>query len=352
MNPKLIIFSEKIGENARKLKDLLSKQNINILGVTKVMLGDPRYAKILIDSGIEYLGDSRIKNIIRMRRAGIEEKIFQIRSPQISEARYTVKYAEGAFVSEIETVKVLSRYSKIYSKRFGIIVMVELGDLREGVLPKDIYNFVKELINYDVEFLGVGTNLGCYGGVIPTEDKMLELLKLKEDLESNGINVGIVSGGATDTLQLFEMGKLKGITQLRIGEAIALGRDTTGNREIPYLNRDTFLLSAEIIELKEKPSKPYGEIGRDAFGKIPEIEDKGIRKRAIIALGKQDVDVESLIPVDRGLRVLGGSGDHIIIDVTEGEEHYKVGSEVSFHLLYPSLLKLMTSPHVAKIYKS
>ncbi len=352
MNPSLFIFSEKIEENAKKLKNYLSMDNIDILGVTKVMLGDPRYAKILIEAGIETLGDSRIQNIIRMRRGGIKEKIFQIRSPQISEAKYTFKYADGAFITEIDTLKVISNYSKIYGKKFGIIVMVELGDLREGVMPKDLYDFVKESLNYKIEFLGIGTNLGCFGGVIPTEDKMNELSRLKEELIKNGIDVKIVSGGATDTLYLYERGRLSGINQLRIGEAIALGRDTTGNREISYLNRDTFLLKAEIIEIKEKPSKPYGEIGRDAFGNIPKIMDIGLRKRAIIALGIQDVDIGSLIPLDKGIRILGGSSDHIILDITESEENYAIGSEVEFHLLYPGLLKLMTSHHVKKVYKS
>lgn len=352
MNPSLFIFSEKIRENASKLKNLLAKEKIEILGVTKVTLGDPNYAKILIDAGIDTLGDARIQNIIRMKRSGINAKIFQIRSPQISEIRNSVKYADGAFVTELETIKKISYYSKIYHKNFGIIVMVEMGDLREGVLPKDLLQFIKEAMNYHIEFLGIGMNLGCYGGVIPTEEKIQEFLSIKDILVENGIDVRILSGGATDTLKLFEEGKLHGINQLRIGEAIILGRDTTGNREIPYLNRDTVILEGEIIEIKEKQSKPIGLIGRDAFGKIPVIEDKGIRKRAIIALGKQDVEIESLIPIDKKISVLGGSSDHIILDITESEENYRIGSSVRFNLLYPGLLRLMTSPFVKKIYVS
>ncbi|MDP8011795.1 MAG: alanine/ornithine racemase family PLP-dependent enzyme [Thermoplasmata archaeon] len=348
MNPKLFIFLNKIEENARKLKHLLSKEGIDILGITKVMLGNPKYAEILIKSGITNIGDSRIQNITKMKKYGIDAKFFQIRAPQISEVEYTVKYADAAFVTEIETVKALSYYSKKLERKFGYLVMVEMGDLREGVMPEDLLQFVNESMKYGIEFLGIGTNLGCYGGVIPTREKIDELVQLKDLLEDHGISSKIVSGGATDTLQLFEKKELKGINQLRLGESIVLGRDTTGNREIEYLNRDTVILEAEIIEIKNKPSKPYGKIGHDAFGHVPEIPDIGIRRRAIIALGKQDVELESLIPLDNKIKILGGSGDHVILDITDSEENYKVGSVIKFNVLYPALLKLMTSPFVQK----
>jgi len=182
MNPTIFIFSKKIEENARKLKSLLSKGGIDILGITKVMLGNPKYASILIKSGITSLGDSRIQDIIKMRKSGIDAKIFQIRAPQISEAKYTVKYADGAFVTEIETLKALSYYAKKYNKIFSYIVMVEMGDLREGVMPENLFSFVKKSLDFGMEFLGIGTNLGCYGGVIPTREKIEELVSLKDIL--------------------------------------------------------------------------------------------------------------------------------------------------------------------------
>lgn len=348
MFPRINIFLDRIAFNIRMLRERIP--SVDIMGVTKGVCGDPVIARLMLENGIKNLGDSRIENIIKMRRNGIEGDIFQIRAPQLSEVRKTVKYASGAFVTEIETVRAISHYSRKINRGFGIIVMVELGDLREGIMPGDIPEFVKKAMESDVKFLGIGTNLGCFGGVIPTREKMEQLLDIKEKLESIGIEVKIISGGATDTISLFESGAVKGINQLRIGEAILLGRDTTGNRKIEYLRQDTFTLEAEIIEVKDKPSKPYGLIGRDAFGNIPNIVDRGIRRRAIIALGRQDVDIESLVPVEHGIEILGGSSDHTVLDISESEIEYRVGDVVSFLPLYPSLLKAMCSSYVKKRY--
>jgi len=350
VNPTLKIYTQKIKQNAITLKNMLSKHRVDIVAVTKVAHGDPKFAEIMNLAGIEWLGDSRIQNIVRMRRKGVDKRILQIRSPQISEIALSVKHADAALITELEIAKRIASQSKRADKKFGVIVMVELGDLREGLMPDEVVPFVREISNYYLDFLGIGTNLGCYGGVLPTIDKINVLLSLRDNLIDSGIDVPVVSGGATDTLSLIEEGRVTGINQLRIGEAIILGRDTTGNRNIPYLNKDTMLLEAEIIEIKEKASKPYGEIGRDSFGNIPVIDDLGTRKRAIIALGKQDVDLGHLVPLDPDVKILGGSSDHIILDIHESEIDYKVGSVVQFLPRYPSVLKLMGSPYVKRVY--
>ena len=339
MYPRVNIYLDRIYQNIIILKEKL--KDIEIMGVTKGVCGDPKIAKLMVDGGIKTLGEARIENIIRLRKSGIESKIFQIRSPQISEIRNTVKYADGALITEIKIARALAQQSKLLGKKFGVIMMVELGDLREGVMPKDAMEFAINLKKEGLDFLGIGTNLGCFGGVIPTKEKLEELIELKDKLESNGIEVNVVSGGATDTLYLFENGRVNGITQLRLGEAILIGRDTTGNRDIEYLRHDTFIIEAEIVELKEKPSMPYGIIGKDAFGNIPKHIDRGIRKRAILAIGKQDIEFDHLIPLDKDVQILGGSSDHMVVDVNESE--YEVGDIIQFYPLYPSILKFMCS---------
>ncbi len=348
MLPKINIFIDRISHNAKTLKNRL--KSIEIMGITKGVCGDTEIAKAMIESGIELLGDSRISNIVRMRREGIKEKIFQIRSPQISEIRSTVKYADGAFITELKIARAISRQAKLMNKKFELIMMVELGDLREGVMPDETLDFALTLKKDGIALSGIGTNLGCFGGVVPTEEKLLELLKVKEKLEKSGIEINVVSGGATDTIHLFEKNGIQGITQLRIGEAILIGHDTTGNRNIDYLRQDTFTIEAEIIELREKPSLPYGIIGRDAFGNTPVHRDRGMRKRAILALGKQDVEFDQLIPLDKGVEILGGSSDHMVVDVTEAEKKYEVGGSMLFYPLYPSLLKFMCSRDSNKEY--
>lgn len=111
------------------------------------------------------------------------------------------------------------------------------------------------------------------------------------------------------------------------------------------------MLEAQIVELKEKPSLPIGEVGVDAFGQKPYYEDRGIIKRAIIAIGKQDTDIDSMEPLDPQVEILGGSSDHIILDVTKSGKEYKVGDIVQFVVGYGGMLKTATSPYVEKVYK-
>jgi len=228
--------------------------------------------------------------------------------------------------------------------------MIELGDLREGILPSDLEPVVKETLGMQgVKLAGVGTNLACFGGVRPTEANMRELSAIAGNLQCKfGINFEVVSGGNSANYQWFVSTLDVGlVNHLRVGEAIMLGRDTLTRERIPGLYIDAFTLVAEVIELKTKPSRPYGEIAQDAFGRIPIFEGKGCMKRAILALGEQDVDVLAIKPRIEA-DILGASSDHLILDARDSG--LEVGVEVRFDVNYGALLRAMTSPYVEKVY--
>jgi len=50
-----------------------------------------------------------------------------------------------------------------------------------------------------------------------------------------------------------------------------------------------------------------------------------------------------------GISVLGGSSDHLILDVEDAAENVKVGDELEFWPGYGALLALSTSPYVQKV---
>ena len=108
-------------------------------------------------------------------------------------------------------------------------------------------------------------------------------------------------------------------------------------------------LVAEVVELETKPSVPIGETGQDAFGGTPTFTDRGMRKRAILNIGRQDVVVDGIEPLDPGIIVLGGSSDHLILDVEDAQEKVKLGDEITFYPGYGALLALSTSPYVQKV---
>lgn len=183
-------------------------------------------------------------------------------------------------------------------------------------------------------------------------DNLSLLTRIASKIEDKfNIKLKMVSGGNSSSIYLVGKGELpEGVNNLRLGESFLLGNDTAYETRLAGTTADALVLEAQIVELKEKPSLPIGEVGVDAFGQKPVYEDRGIIKRAIIAVGKQDTDLDSMTPVDEKIDILGGSSDHIILDVTKSDKEYKVGDVVSFTLGYGGMLKTATSPYVEKAY--
>jgi len=347
--PRIDIDLAKIAHNAKKLKGIYGSKGIGVIGVTKVVCGDPRIADVLVKSGINTLADSRITNIKRMREAGIKAQFVLLRTPP-SQAESVVKYADISLNSELSVVKILSKFAMNNNTTHKIILMVELGDLREGVIPSDLEDTVKEVMSLEgIELAGIGTNLACFGGIKPDEEKMGYLSSLARDIEERlGLTLEFVSGGNSANYTWFVSTEDVGrVNNLRLGESIYLGCETLYRTPIPGLYTDAFTMIAEVIESKIKPSIPYGEVCQDTFGNIPEFQDHGQIRRVILGVGLQDVLVSGLTP-RLDIDILGASSDHIILSAKQVD--LKVGNEVVFNLNYGALLSVMTSPYVIKRY--
>ncbi len=346
--PRLEIDLDKIGHNVRTLRALFGTKGICITAVTKAVLGDPLVAKALVDNGIKAIGDSRITNIRRMKEAGIEAEFTLTRSPMLSEAEDVVQYADISLNTETAVIKLLSKHATRHGKRHQVILMVELGDLREGIMPPDLGSVVAKTLDLEgIELAGLGTNLACYAGVNPTSKNMAELCDIATLLRNEyDIPLEIVSGGNSANYDWFVSTQDPGqVNNIRIGEAILLGRETLRREKIPGLYTDAFTLIAEVIERKNKPSFPIGPRSQDAFGDMLEFEDRGVISQALLGLGRQDVDFSGITP-RIAVECLGASSDHIILDARETD--IEVGSEIAFDVDYSALLRAMTSPYVAK----
>jgi len=346
--PRIEINLEKIAHNATTLKKLYGAKGIDIFGVTKAVCGNPRIADTLLTSGINILADSRIENIRRMSNAGIQAEFLLLRSPILSQAEAVVKYADISLNSELSVVKRLSKFALEYNTTHKIILMIELGDLREGLMPSDLESTVEQVVELEgIELAGIGTNLACFGGIKPDENKMISLSLIAKDIEEKfGLKLSIVSGGNSANYDWFMSTNDHGrINNLRLGESILLGCETLHRNNIPGLFTDAFTLVAEVIESKIKPSVPFGEVSQDTFGNIPGFKDLGQIKRGILGVGLQDVLVSGLTP-RLNVEILGASSDHIIINAKEVD--IKVGNEMAFDLSYGALLSAMTSPYVIK----
>lgn len=346
--PRIEINLKKIAHNTKHLIKVYASKGIEVMGVTKSVCGNPRIASILVKSGIKILADSRLMNIRLMRNAGIKAEFLLLRIPSLSQTESVIKYADISLNSEYSVIKKLAKYAAEQNTVHKIILMVELGDLREGILPEDLENIIEKVMELkSIELIGIATNLACFGGIKPDENKMNNLSSIAENLEQKyGFMLEIISGGNSANYNWFiseaDTGK---INNLRLGESIFLGNETIHRKVIPNLYTDAFTLVAEVIELKIKPSLPYGISAQDAFGNIPNFNDVGKINRAILNVGIQDVAFSGLTP-RLDIKIIGASSDHIIVDTRNTK--LKVGDKVEFDLNYAALLSAMTSPYVFK----
>ena len=349
----LVIDPDASESNTRVIADLLP--GTTIVGVTKMTCGDGNVAEAMLRGGVTALGDSRHANLWNLRRVGIRAPLWLLRSAEPELALETVRAADVSLNCELETIRALDRAAARVGEVHRIVVMVDVGDLREGVLPDELAPLLRRVRELrHIRVVGLGTNLTCWGFVIPTEDNLGELVGLSRDAEEIVGHELLVSGGNSSSLPLaFEKGMPPGVDNLRLGESILLGNNVLTTRPLlDVLRLDAFIVRAPVVECRVKPSVPRGVLNPlNTFGTTPTFPDRGDRRRAICALGRQDARPEGLRPLDPRVQVLGASSDHLILDVEELDPPPRLGEVISFIPDYASSLQLFTSPYVHKVIK-
>lgn len=348
--PVLEIDTRKVTENARRLHGFCAARGVELAFVTKGFSARPEVIRAALAGGITRFADSRLKNIAAAKTALPGLHYLLIRIPAIDEAEDVVRWADWSLQSQIEVIRAVSDAALRAGKVHPIILMIDVGDLREGVFGLEQLREIAPQIREckGVELVGLGTNVGCYGSILPSVENTGVLVRLRDFLnESYGFRITTLSGGSTCTLRLLEEGVLpEGINHLRVGEAVLYGEDTTGSRFLEGCHPDAFHFKAQVVELRRKPSVPIGEHGRDGKGDTPEYPDRGVRLRAICAAGKQDVAWAALTPTLPGAEMIGASSDHLIVDVEDCTGQIRVGDWMDFRCGYMAVLDATTSAYV------
>lgn len=341
MYPCIEIKPDGILHNIKILKSLCAEHGISFALVTKVLVGYEPLVSYLVGEGkIEIICDSRVENFKEF--VDIKAQKWLIRSPMLSQAEDAVKFADVSLNSELEIIKALNEEADRQHKRHGVILMFECGDLREGCYEDELIRIVGECLKMqNIELLGIGTNLSCLNDVLPSEENMARFENAVNAVQEHlAIKFPIISGGASSSVKMLCENALPSIiNNMRMGEAAYLGNIPCYDIPFDGARVDNFILKAEIIELKEKPSTP------DTCLK----EGEKLMKRALVAIGKQDIYLPGLSCVDERIKVIGGSSDHVVLDMGECGGDYTLGSVVEFKMSYNCLLNAMTSKYVKKI---
>jgi predicted amino acid racemase len=354
--PMLEINLKKLYDNTKIVTKLCYDNGIKVAGIIKGFGGIVEGAEEMAKGGCCQIGSSRIEQLRALKERGCDLPLLLVRIPMMCEIEDVVKYSDISLVSEKETLNLLNKEAKKQKKIYGVVLMYDLGDLREGVFLKEELIQLAKYVEYELNYLyleGIGTNLSCYGSVAPTTENLSRLATAATEIEEIlNRKLNIISGGGTTTLPLMVRGGVpKKINHLRIGEGINNTQDLPlyWDTNIEGLDPDVFILKAQIVELNEKPTYPIGQLMVNAFGDLPHYDDRGIRKRAIIALGNQDLgDSSRLVPRDKDMIVLGASSDHTILDIHDCERQYKLGDIVEFNILYQAMLMTGLSNYVHK----
>lgn len=350
----IVLNRKKLRENYTYLDQLFSRGNIDWAVVSKVLCGDKTYLKELIDLGVKEICDSRITNLKIIKKLNPDIQTVFIKPPAKRYISSVVKYADVSFNTEYETIKMLSEEAVRQNKMHKVIIMIELGELREGVMRDEFIDFYEKVFLLPgIKVTGIGTNLTCMYGVLPSQDKLLQLCLYVQLIQARFNRViPYITGGTSVTIPLINKGLLpKEINHFRVGETLYLGTDVYNSEPNPEMHQDVFKLYAEIIELREKPMVPDGSLGQNLTGDVLDFEgDHGAENsmRAIIDVGLLDVEENHIAPVDKHLKLVGSSSDMMVVDIGDQTDKYRVGSLIEFNLDYMGILRLMNSDYIDK----
>jgi len=353
MYPRIVTDLNKLKHNIDRVANLCHGAGCTCAIVTKCVCADARITELIEGCDVDFIADSRMKNLASLNTA---KPRYLLRVAGQGEVRDVIAHCEVSQQSEISTVHMLGAEAKRQMRRHKVVLMIDMGDLREGVFFKnraDILALAQTVAREEMlELYGVGVNLTCFGGIVPGAENLGGLAEIAEWLrKETGLPIPFVSGGNSSSLPMLLEGKLpRGINNLRIGEGYLLGNETVEGTRMEGFYPDCFTLEAELVEVKKKPSKPVGTSGLNAFGERVSFEDKGEMLRGILAVGRQDVAPDGLRPRDADISILGASSDHLIVDLTRAGGRYGVGDILSFTPDYGALLRAFTSPYVDRTY--
>ena len=353
----LELHRKRLRHNHRFLKELFEKQGMDWGIVTKLLCGNETYLKEVIALGEKELHDTRISNLKVIKRLVPDVQTVYIKPPAKRSIPNVVRYADVSFNSDLTTIRMLSEEAVRQDRPHKVIIMVEMGDLREGVMGDELIDFYAQVFELPhISIIGLGTNLNCLNGIMPTQDKLIQLCLYKQLIETRfDKHIPWITGGTTVTIPLLLKKQLpKGVNHFRVGEALFFGKDLFTNGTIKGMRNDVFRLHAEVIELSEKPMVPIGEQGVNVAGETPTFDEADIGRtafRAILDIGLLDVDPSHLLPLDERVKIIEASSDMLVLDLGDNPAGYQVGDLVSFAPDYMGTLGVMNSRYIDKVVR-
>ncbi|MFD2244879.1 alanine racemase [Pontibacter ruber] len=350
----LKLYRDRLRHNYNHLNSVFEEKSIHWGIVTKLLCGEELFLKEVLSLGIKEIHDSRVTNLKIIKSLAPDVQTVYIKPAPKQSIPEIIEFADVSFQTEIDIIRLLSEEAERQHKVHKIIIMIEMGDLREGVMGDDLVDFYEQVFELPgISVIGLGANFNCLHGVMPTQDKLIQLSLYKQVIKARfNIEIPWVSGGTSVTIPLLFTHQMpKGINHFRIGEALYFGLNLFTGETLDGMDPNVFEFSAEIIELNEKPMIPTGMLAANPSGESFEIDESLYGKtshRAILDVGLLDINPKYLIPQDSSLNIIGASSDMLIVELGANEQNYKVGNELKFNLRYMGALSILNSRYISK----
>lgn len=350
----ITLHAAKLRHNFKVLDQIFAQNKIEWAIVAKLLCGNEKFLQVLLNLSDKEICDSRLSNLKTIKKLSPKTQTIYIKPPAPRLVKSIVKFADISFNTEISTLEALSAEAVKQNKIHKVVLMVEMGELREGIMARNLMQFYDEVLALsNIEVVALGTNLNCLNGILPDEKKLIKLNRFKEIIEENsGKKIPYISGGSSVTIPLIFKNQIPfGINHFRVGETLYFGTNVYEDSLIAGMYHDVFTLTAEIIEMQEKPTIPSGTAGTNLTGETPVFseEEKGKSSlRAIVDVGLLDIDHKDITALVPGIEIIGASSDMLILDLGENSEHLEVGDTINFSMNYMAVLRAMNSNYIDK----
>jgi predicted amino acid racemase len=269
----------------------------------------------------------------------------------VEEAKGVIRCCDVSYNTEKSTILNLGTAALEEGTEHHVILTVEMGDMREGIMPEDLINAAALVVaTPGLALKGIAANFACMSNVAPTARDMALLSQLADQIEGEcGPYVALVSaGGSASVACALGRGATGRINNLRLGEAILLGIDPVSEQPIDGLHTDAFALFAEVIEVRLKPNSMPTRPSPREYGKLELVANIDQRSRAVLAVGRQDTDASGLV-FPSGIGFIDATSDHTVVDT--GKVNVSVGSEMKMRMNYSALMQAMNAPDVEKVVR-
>ncbi len=355
---RVVIDLNALRHNLSVIGELMKQHGASWSVVTKSLCGHEDTIRALHFLGARSIADSRLDNLETAQRTAPELEKWYLRLPHLSAVETVVALADVSLNSEMEIIRALSQEAARQDKVHRVIIMIELGDLREGILPATLVKFYEDVFNLpNIEVPGLGAQVGCLAGAVPNVDQVSQLLLYRELLELKfNQKLPLISAGSSNFLPLLIERRLpRGVNHFRIGEALFLGSDLVNGGVLPDFRDDVICLEAEIAEIKEKSLVPLAETGsitpfEHTTMTSEEPKAPGQRGfRALIPVGQLDTDVAGLTPLNSQYEIAGASSDITVVNLGDKSDGLRIGDMIKFKSNYSAFVRLMNDPYLPKV---